>query len=65
MVINAILQKYPQHKRVLFFKAKYDNDELLSVAEKSELKRFENCLADYQRATILKFTSRELTGWES
>ena len=43
-VINAILQKYPQHKRVLFFKAKYDNDELLSVAEKSELKRFEKLL---------------------
>lgn len=43
-IIDAILQKFPQHKRVLFFKAKHDNNELLSVAEKSELKRFEKLL---------------------
>src|SRR5687767_3850876 len=28
--INAILEKYPQHKRVLFFKSKYDSNEPLS-----------------------------------
>ena len=38
--INAILEKYPQHKRVLFFKAKYDNNELLSPPETTELERF-------------------------
>jgi hypothetical protein len=39
-LIDAILEKYPQHKRVLFFKAKYDNNELLSSSETKELERF-------------------------
>ena len=39
-LIDAILEKYPQHKRVLFFKAKYDNNELLSSSETAELERF-------------------------
>ncbi len=39
-LINAILEKYPQHKRVLFFQAKYDNNELLSPAETAELEKF-------------------------
>src|SRR5438128_10370909 len=39
-MINEILAKYPQHKRVLFFKSKYDNNETLSPAEIAELKRF-------------------------
>ena len=39
-LITAILEKYPQHKRVLFFKAKYDNNELLSSTELTELERF-------------------------
>ena len=39
-LITTILEKYPQHKRVLFFKAKYDNNEILSAAELSELQRF-------------------------
>jgi hypothetical protein len=38
--IAAILDKFPQHKRVLFFKSKYDNNELLSSAEKTELLKF-------------------------
>jgi hypothetical protein len=38
-IINAILEKYPQHKRVLFLKAKYENHELLSAADLSDLKR--------------------------
>ena len=40
ILIEAILEKYPQHKRVLFLKAKYENNELLSSQEFSELKKF-------------------------
>ena len=39
-LIAAILLKYPQHKRVLFLKSKYENHELLSREETAELKRF-------------------------
>ena len=39
-MIDEILEKYPQHKRVLFLKAKYDNNELLSPSEMTDLKRF-------------------------
>ena len=39
-LLTTILLKYPQHKRVLFFKIKYDNNEPLSSAEVAELKRF-------------------------
>jgi hypothetical protein len=39
-LINAILSKYPEHKRVLFLKSRYDNNEVLSSAELAELKRF-------------------------
>lgn len=39
-MINAILEQYPQHKRVLFLKSKYDNNEILSPAETDELKKF-------------------------
>ena len=42
--IDAILEKYPQHKRVLFFKSKYENDEPLSSAEVAELNRFQQLL---------------------
>lgn len=44
-LIETILLKAPQHKRVLFLKAKYDNNELLSSTEISELKKFELLLA--------------------
>ncbi|MGH2648618.1 MAG: hypothetical protein ACRDE8_13665 [Ginsengibacter sp.] len=40
MLIEAILSKYPQHKRVLYLKSKYENNELLSSIEISELKKF-------------------------
>jgi hypothetical protein len=43
-IIQSILEKYPQHKRVLFLKAKYDNHETLQPAELTELKRFEKML---------------------
>lgn len=39
-MIAEILQKYPSHKGVLFLKAKYDNNELLSTGEVADLKRF-------------------------
>ena len=43
-VITAILEKYPQHKRVLYLKAKYDNNESLTTAELADLKRFRELL---------------------
>lgn len=43
-LIEEILAKYPQHKRVLFFKSKYLNNEVLSAAEITELKRFKQVL---------------------
>lgn len=42
--IDAILAKYPQHKRVLFFKSKYENNEPLSAAEITELEKFKKLL---------------------
>jgi hypothetical protein len=42
--IEAILKKYPQHKRVLFYKAKFDSNEDLSLAEKAELEKFKKLL---------------------
>lgn len=38
--INDILAKYPQHKRVLFFQSKYENNELFTPAEITELSKF-------------------------
>lgn len=39
-LIAGILEKYPQHKRVLFLKIKYENNELLSSTEMRELETF-------------------------
>ena len=44
LLIETILDKYPQHKRVLFLKLKYENNELLSTAEVSELKKFKQLI---------------------
>jgi len=43
-LIEEILLKYPQHKRVLFLKAKYDNNEALLSSDISELKKFHQLL---------------------
>jgi hypothetical protein len=43
-LIAEILSKYPQHKRVLFLKAKYDNNEILTPADVTELKKFKQVL---------------------
>jgi hypothetical protein len=40
VLIEEILARYPQHKRVLFLKAKHENNEILSPAEVTELKKF-------------------------
>ena len=39
-LIAAILEKFPQHKRVIFLKTKYDNNEILSSTETAELEKF-------------------------
>ena len=39
-LISDILSKYPAHKRVLFLRAKYENNEVLSVSDIAELKKF-------------------------
>jgi hypothetical protein len=43
-LIDAILEKYPQHKRVLFLHSKYENNEMLSAEEAGELKKFAKLL---------------------
>lgn len=43
-LIQSILAKYPQHKRVLFLRSKYDNNEPLTAAEFSELQKFSRLL---------------------
>ncbi len=40
----AILAKYPEHKRVLFLKARADNQETLRPEELLELKNFQKAL---------------------
>jgi len=42
--INAILEKYPTHKAVLFYKNKIDKNEVLTALEKTELERFKKVL---------------------
>ena len=42
--INDIIERYPQHKRVLFFKMKFDSNDTLTAIEKSELERFHKLL---------------------
>ena len=43
-MINAILAKFPEHKRVIFFRTRYENNETLSSAEITELERFHKIL---------------------
>ncbi len=43
-MMNDILEKYPQHKRVLFIKLKFENNEAISPQEKSEIERFHKLL---------------------
>lgn len=43
-LIAEILEKYPQHKRVLFFKNKCGNNEAISIADRAELEKFHKLL---------------------
>lgn len=43
-MIDTILTKYPQHKRVLFFLNKFKNNETLSALEVTELEKFHKLL---------------------
>ncbi len=38
--IETILAKYPQHKRILFLKLKFDNNEILTNSDLAELDKF-------------------------
>jgi len=42
--VDAILQQYPQHKRVLYFQAKLQQNNPLSPTEIAELERFAKLL---------------------
>jgi hypothetical protein len=44
LLMDEILSKYPQHKRVLFLKARYDNNEVITPAEIAELNKFKKLL---------------------
>ncbi len=44
VLVESILQKYPSHKRVLFFKIKISNRDILSTTEKEELNKFAKLL---------------------
>lgn len=39
-LLNTILEKYPQHKRILFLQSKYKNNEHLTVLEIEEIQKF-------------------------
>ena len=43
-LIDSILAKYPQHKRVLFLRSKYENNEILAAIEIAELEKFSKLL---------------------
>jgi hypothetical protein len=43
-LIEEILSKFPQHKRVLFLKSRYDSNEILSANDIAELKKFRQYL---------------------
>lgn len=42
--IHAVLDKYPQHKRLLFLKSKFDNNENISSQEVAEVEKFAKLL---------------------
>lgn len=44
VLISAILEQVPGHKRVLFLRTKYDNNETLSPTEIGDLKRIGKAL---------------------
>ena len=47
LLVDDILRKYPQHKRVLFFKLKLDKNDTLSVTEQEELRKFHKLIGRF------------------
>lgn len=43
-LLTALLEKYPEHKRVLFIKSKYEKNDPISTQEKEELQKFKKLL---------------------
>jgi len=43
-MLDGILSKYPQHKRVLYLKSKYDNNEVLTPLEIGDIERLKKLL---------------------
>ena len=43
-MLSAILEKYPQHKRIVFLKSKFDNNENISAIEIEEITKFKKIL---------------------
>ncbi|MEO7522880.1 MAG: hypothetical protein ABIT58_02235 [Ferruginibacter sp.] len=39
-ILDAILVKYPQHKRVIFLQSKYKNNDAINALEIAEIERF-------------------------
>lgn len=48
-MIDIILGKFPEHKRVLYFRNKYDNNEQLSPLELTELEKFYKVLSQLKK----------------
>jgi hypothetical protein len=49
-LIADILAKYPLHKRVLFLKNKYDNNEIIAPIELTELEKFHKILMGKEKS---------------
>ncbi len=43
-IIDSILEKFPEHKRVLFLKAKYDNNEIFAPSDLDDLHRIKTTI---------------------
>ena len=43
-MLTDILAKYPEHKRILFFRSKFDHNENISAAETAEIQKFSKLL---------------------
>ncbi|MFN8307543.1 MAG: hypothetical protein U0T79_12260 [Ferruginibacter sp.] len=43
-LINEILVKYPEHKRVIFLRSKFEHNEHISAAESEEIKKLHKLL---------------------
>jgi hypothetical protein len=44
-MIATILEKYPEHKRVLYFRARFENNQPLSSTDLADLERFHKLLS--------------------